>query len=967
MGGYAVMNCAQVCGECAELRCDDEGIGDCTPGTRLVARVVSQCVSTCDLGDVVLSRDVYLGLSDSNATWIRVSWRCTACDSSVNDVSSGDIDSSTVESSCPGNNDRINASAVVGGDMNTTQSAANETIEGAAGSNINSDSSFEGINDPVSISVGTSGSSDKHIIVPAMASSSIRGDTIGFSGSSSDLDGDVIDNSDSSSNGYRFDSNELGSSSGPASTMWNEPGVKTALPAPHNPSVSTPPSSWSNNGYSELPISPSVSTAYPVIMPSGGPTYMPAQSTFPGTAISTPDPEIDNTNPPENTVAAFTGSSKDSDATSSSLSASGSSTSTPTTTEKNRPTTAAPPYRTSGSEDQSASGGSLSGTSTVARSLFFYASIVLTTSGIVGVVVGAYTSTPTLVRRFVAHFTSASTMGKHVLSAVIVLVSLAAAQGHLFFGRYLRESAGSSGTDSSGQATVNAGDSISSILAINRLDASFDNSSSQEIVVVAANNSAVSATTSDASSLSSTLDPGREATSNVAASSVSASTWLPSSQLSSTLRSDVVSSSPATPVPATVLTTSSTSTVTTSSSISSSSTTTSTITTIATTTSPQQDAATDSPTTQETDTSTSLQTSLLRAAETTASSSTISKPTADQVAAPAASYTLSNPTVASPSPTSRPNEASQPASSPSSTPNSVSYATDSAAPTEERAAAENASEQLSASPQQVEDATTPSPPVATSTAPKTSTSGKTATSTTDQSSADGRQSADPKPDPDPVGSKAADEPTSYLALRSPIFYACVVLAVAGLVGAAAAFRAKRKCDERDERRAASELPAATPRRREQEAKCAAEEKATTDTAVDALPLDKLSLGKEEEATPTARDRLRSSGDSAPRQEQERRRPLAKDTKSQSVAAAGESAGDQQQQRKRQLTKINKQLKDIAKLEDSDTSYLTTQQKQKIERKTTLQRQRNEIIAELNGATITRSSGSTVRPKVAISL
>lgn len=87
------------------------------------------------------------------------------------------------------------------------------------------------------------------------------------------------------------------------------------------------------------------------------------------------------------------------------------------------------------------------------------------------------------------------------------------------------------------------------------------------------------------------------------------------------------------------------------------------------------------------------------------------------------------------------------------------------------------------------------------------------------------------------------------------------------------------------------------------------------------------------------------------------------------AAVESSTGDRQQQLKRQLTKINKQLKDIAKLQDADAASLTTQQKQKIEQKTALQQQRNEIIAELNGATVTRSSASTTgpRPKVAISL
>jgi hypothetical protein len=68
-----------------------------------------------------------------------------------------------------------------------------------------------------------------------------------------------------------------------------------------------------------------------------------------------------------------------------------------------------------------------------------------------------------------------------------------------------------------------------------------------------------------------------------------------------------------------------------------------------------------------------------------------------------------------------------------------------------------------------------------------------------------------------------------------------------------------------------------------------------------------------------------------------------------------------------LTKINKQLKEIAKLEDAEAPSLSTQQEQKLARKSTLQQQRNEIIAELNGATVTRSSGSATRTRVAINL
>ncbi|KAE9048131.1 hypothetical protein PR003_g733 [Phytophthora rubi] len=158
------------------------------------------------------------------------------------------------------------------------------------------------------------------------------------------------------------------------------------------------------------------------------------------------------------------------------------------------------------------------------------------------------------------------------------------------------------------------------------------------------------------------------------------------------------------------------------------------------------------------------------------------------------------------------------------------------------------------------------------------------------------------------------------------------------------------------------------RRREQEAKRVAEEKASGDAAADELSLDKLSLEHKRE-TKVERERPRTGGDRAPRQERGRRQSPPDDATALRGPSAGESSTGDQQQLKRQLTKINKQLKDIAKLQDAETSSLTAQQKQKIEQKAALQQQRNEIIAELNGATVTRSSASTTgpRPKVAISL
>ncbi|OWZ03512.1 hypothetical protein PHMEG_00024747 [Phytophthora megakarya] len=151
------------------------------------------------------------------------------------------------------------------------------------------------------------------------------------------------------------------------------------------------------------------------------------------------------------------------------------------------------------------------------------------------------------------------------------------------------------------------------------------------------------------------------------------------------------------------------------------------------------------------------------------------------------------------------------------------------------------------------------------------------------------------------------------------------------------------------------------RRREQEAERAAEVKASGDDVVEELSMEKLSLWQKKEA-PVAKERPCSSA-RAPRQERKRRQQP--DTKT----AMQETNGAHQQQLKRQLTKINKQLKEIAKLEDAGDASLSVQQKQKLVRKSALYQQRNDIIAELNGATVTKSSGlvSGPRPKVAISL
>ncbi|RLN37814.1 hypothetical protein BBJ28_00016511 [Nothophytophthora sp. Chile5] len=129
------------------------------------------------------------------------------------------------------------------------------------------------------------------------------------------------------------------------------------------------------------------------------------------------------------------------------------------------------------------------------------------------------------------------------------------------------------------------------------------------------------------------------------------------------------------------------------------------------------------------------------------------------------------------------------------------------------------------------------------------------------------------------------------------------------------------------------------------------------------------------AVPPSRGRPHNS--EVARHDRGSREPRARDTNAHAevapaaaAAASAETSGaDEPQQLKRQLTKINKQLKEIAKLEAADPSSLSAQQQQKIARKPTLQQDKSQIIATLNGATVTRSGGSGAgrRPKVAISL
>ncbi|KAE9362429.1 hypothetical protein PF008_g110 [Phytophthora fragariae] len=342
--GYAVMHCAQMCGECTEVWCGGEETGGCTPGTRQVVRVAAQCATTCEHGDLVLSRDVFLGMSGSNATWIPVNWRCTACDSSTASVSGGNTDSRSIEASCPGNADRINASLVIGEESSSAQSATNDVVA----DNVSS-TSFDGIEYPVSLGNDTSESSNVVIKEPDVSKSGGGSSGIGAGSSSS-----VSDNATGSINNGGSD---FWSSSGSTSMKpWNEQGEKSASPVPYNPM---------NQRTCPQP------RRCPFLLE-------PANS---GTA------DIDF---PAATPAAPVKNSTGSDYSRTSSSGSSSSTSDPVTVNKSLPpaTTAAPPSQTSGSSDQSSGDGSLSATSTVTKSPFFYASIVLAVAGFIGVVVG---------------------------------------------------------------------------------------------------------------------------------------------------------------------------------------------------------------------------------------------------------------------------------------------------------------------------------------------------------------------------------------------------------------------------------------------------------------------------------------------------------------------------------------------------------------------------------------------------
>ncbi|CAH0480689.1 unnamed protein product [Peronospora belbahrii] len=162
------------------------------------------------------------------------------------------------------------------------------------------------------------------------------------------------------------------------------------------------------------------------------------------------------------------------------------------------------------------------------------------------------------------------------------------------------------------------------------------------------------------------------------------------------------------------------------------------------------------------------------------------------------------------------------------------------------------------------------------------------------------------------------------------------------------------------------------RRREKVMDKAVEIKADSNAAIEELLMDKLSLEQKKMRTPATKEPRFCNSDKALYEEKMKDHgQVVMNKRTETTAISEELAGDQQQrQLKQQLTQINKQLKKIAKLENMEKVLLSKQEKQKIAQKTQLQQQRHEIIAELNGATVTKSSSSMAtgsRPKVVISL
>ena len=143
-----------------------------------------------------------------------------------------------------------------------------------------------------------------------------------------------------------------------------------------------------------------------------------------------------------------------------------------------------------------------------------------------------------------------------------------------------------------------------------------------------------------------------------------------------------------------------------------------------------------------------------------------------------------------------------------------------------------------------------------------------------------------------------------------------------------------------------------------------------DATVDELSMDTLSLMEKREDAVAVKVVLRPRS-SAKRLYEERgpsQEQLAKDKEgvTSMVETSGASTGDDQLQLKRQLTRINQQLEEIAKLEVVERGALSRQEKQKVEKKIQLQQQSKEIIAELNGVTVTTSTTGP-RPKISIGL
>lgn len=131
---------------------------------------------------------------------------------------------------------------------------------------------------------------------------------------------------------------------------------------------------------------------------------------------------------------------------------------------------------------------------------------------------------------------------------------------------------------------------------------------------------------------------------------------------------------------------------------------------------------------------------------------------------------------------------------------------------------------------------------------------------------------------------------------------------------------------------------------------------------DELSLGSLSLqdAPARQQRPASSASARAKSSNADRQANRSPRS-APSTEGKSAAARGERGSakqrdgdDRQAQLKKDITRINRLLKDIAKLEAGSQDELSDTQQKKVARKQDLQREKNDIIAELNGATVDRT-------------